>query len=171
MKRPVLLAVALLVMGLTAIAGWQMAATPPNRAADPVPRVRLAILPFDDPASELDDAFNRALAEAFSVALASADPANFAVIGPATTARMMAAGLSPAEIASRADADLLLSGGHSETDHSTVVRLGLADGEEVLSRGFEIDEAAPATAPVEVVEAIAEAIRSLREERRRTGAS
>ncbi len=162
-RRSVLVGIASIAMIAAMVAGWQFAGVPPQRPGDVEPRARLAILPFDDPASELDDAFNRTLAEAFAVALAGADPQTFVVIGPATTARMMAAGLTPEEVASRANAPLLLSGGHKETDHSTHVRLAIGAGdEELYARGFDIDESAPATAPPDLVEGIAAAIREWR---------
>ena len=149
-RRCVVLGVALLAMVAAAVTGWQFAGVPPQKPGDVSPRVRLAILPFDDPASELDDAFNRALAEAFAIALAGADPETFVVVGPATTARMLAAGLTPEQVASRADAALLLSGGHQETDHSTYVQLVAAAGnEQLFARDFDIDESAPAIAPPE----------------------
>lgn len=151
---------ALLALAAAAAAGWQLGATPPAQPGDVVLRPRLAILPFDDPDSELDDAFNRALAEAFVVALTAADRESLVVIGPTTTAQMMAAGMTPAEIAARAGAGFILSGGHRETDHTTFVELTSAtDGEQLLARRFELDESAPAVADRAVVEAIVAAIK------------
>jgi TolB-like protein len=161
-RRGVVIVGALAAMVAATIAGWQLAGVPPAGPTSSAPRTRLAILPFDDPSSTVDDPFNRALAEAFAVALANAAPESFVVVGPTTTARMMAAGLTTPQIAARADADLLLSGGHTETDHSTSVRLIMPDGEELLARDFAVDEAAPAAAPASVVEAIAAAIERLR---------
>lgn len=152
---------ALLALAAAAAAGWQLGATPPVRPGDVVPRPRLAILPFDDPDSELDDVFNRALAEAFVVALTTAARESLVVIGPATTAQMMAAGMTPVEVAARADAGFILSGGHRETDHSTFVQLVSApDGRQLFARRFELDEAAPAIADRAIVEAIVAAIKS-----------
>ncbi len=78
-----ILGLALMAMVAATVTGWQFAGVPRQPSVDTPPRARLAILPFDDPASELDDPFNRALAEAFAVALAGAAPETFVVIGPA----------------------------------------------------------------------------------------
>ena len=144
-----------------AVAGWVYAGLPPGEASD---RARLAVLPFSDPDSEEAADFNRALAGAFVVALTNADPDRVAVIGPATTGRMLLAGLTPAEIAANTDADFILLGGHREADHVTFVQVLAASGaEHVFARQFEIDESQPAHAPAEVVGAIVEAINTASE--------
>ena len=149
-----------LALAAAAAAGWQLGATSPPLPGDVVPRARLAILPFDDPGSELDDVFNRTLAEAFDVALTAADRESIFVIGPTTTAEMMAAGMTPAEVAARTGAGFLLSGGHRETDHSTFVELvSVPGGEQLFARRFELDESAPAVADPEVIDAIVAAIK------------
>lgn len=151
-----LLASAILAMVVAAVAGWQLAGRP---VPEPSQRQRVAILPFMDPGTGRNSSFNRALTAAFDRALRLADPEHLTVVGPDTTARMMGAGLSPAEVAQRAAADFLLMGGHRESDHATFIELWSASGEEsLLRRDFDLDESRPAHAPPELVEAIRMAI-------------
>ena len=155
------LAVVIVAMIAAAVGGWVLAGLPADGALN---RPRLAILPFHDPDSEEIADFNRALAAAFVVALTNADPENIAVVGPATTGRMLLAGLTPAEIAERTDADFILLGGHQESDHVTFVEILVAPGlEHVFAQRFDLDESRPAHAPPEVVAAITEAINGARE--------
>jgi hypothetical protein len=151
-----LFALVILGMVVAMVAGWQLAGRP---VPEPGDRQRVAVLPFMDPDTGENSSFNRALTAAFDRALKLADPEHLAVVGPDTTARMMGAGLSPAEVAQRADADFLLMGGHRESDHGTFVELWPAAGDEsLLRRDFELDETRPAHAPPELVEAIRLAI-------------
>ncbi len=150
------LAVVTVAMIAAAVAGWMLAGLPADGELN---RTRLAILPFHDPDSEEIADFNRALGAAFLVALINADPENIAVVGPATTGRMLLAGLTPAEIAERTDADFILLGGHQESDHVTFVEILVAPGlEHLFAQRFDLDESRPAHAPPEVVAAITEAI-------------
>ncbi len=155
------LAVVILTMIAASVAGWVLAGLPADGAPN---RARLAILPFNDPDSEEIADFNRALAAAFVLALTNADAENIAVIGPATTGRMLLAGLTPGEIAERTNADFILLGGHRESDHVTFVEVLVAPGlEHLFAQRFELDESRPAQAPPEVVAAITEAINEARE--------
>ena len=150
------LAVVTVAMIAAAVAGWMLAGLPADGALN---RARLAILPFHDPDSEEIADFNRALGAAFLVALINADPENIAVVGPATTGRMLLAGLTPAEIAARTEADFILLGGHQESDHMTFVEILVAPGlEHLFAQRFDLDESRPAHAPPEVIAAITEAI-------------
>ncbi len=150
------LAVVIVAMIAAAVAGWILADAPAGAALN---RARLAILPFHDPDSEEIADFNRALGAAFLVALINADPENIAVVGPTTTGRMLLAGLTPAEIAARTDADFILLGGHQESDHVTFVEILVAPGlEHLFAQRFDLDESRPAHAPPEVIAAITEAI-------------
>jgi len=150
------LAVVIVAMIAAAVAGWILADAPAGAALN---RARLAILPFHDPDSEEIADFNRALGAAFLVALINADRENIAVVGPATTGRMLLAGLTPAEIAERTDADFILLGGHQESDHVTFVEVLVAPGlEHLFAQRFDLDESRPAHAPPEVIAAITEAI-------------
>ena len=126
---------------------------------EPGQRQRVAVLPFMDPDTGENSSFNRALTAAFDHALTLSDSEHLAVVGPDTTARMMGAGLSPAEVAQRTAADFLLMGGHRESDHATFVELWSAAGDEsLLRRDFDLDETRPAHAPPELVETIRRAI-------------
>ncbi len=155
-KKYSLPALVILAMVVAAVAGWQLAGRP---VPEPGERQRVAVLPFMDPDTGENSSFNRALTAAFDRALKLADPEHLAVVGPDTTARMMAAGLSPVEVAQRAAADFFLMGGHRESDHATFVELWSAAGDEsLLRRDFELDESRPAHAPPELVEAIRMAI-------------
>ncbi len=151
-----LLALVILGMVVAMVAGWQLAGRP---VPEPAERQRVAVLPFVDPDTGENSSFNLALTAAFDRALKLADPEHLAVVGPDATARMMAAGLSPTEVAQRTDADFLLMGGHRESDHATFVELWTASGDEsLLRRDFELDETRPAQAPPELIEAIRSAI-------------
>jgi len=154
------LVVALLAMIVAAVGGWVCGGLPPD---EPLNRARLAILPFNDPNSvEIAD-FNRALTEAFVIALANADPENVAVVRPAATGRMRVAGLTPAEIAKRTNADFVLLGEHREADHVTFVEvLVVPQADHLFTRRFDLDESRPAYAPDDVVVAIAKAINDAR---------
>ena len=130
------LIVVFLAMIVAALGGWMLGSRPPDV---PLNRARLAILPFNDPESPEIADFNRALTEAFVIALTNADRENLAVIRPAATGRMLVAGLTPAEIAKRTQAGFVLVGVHREADHVTgcdcsAVNTGswLLSGESVL---------------------------------------
>jgi len=154
-----LLAFVVLAMVAATVTGWLYAGRPAPEPGERPARQRLAVLPFMDPDTGENSPFNRTLATAFDRALALADPEHLAVVGPDTTARMLAIGLSPTEVAQRADADFLLMGGHRESDHATFIELWPASGDEaLLRRDFEVDETRAAYAPVELVEAIRTAI-------------
>lgn len=154
-----LLALVILGMVVAMAAGWLLAGRPVPEPGERPERQRIAVLPFMDPATGENSSFNRALTAAFDRALKFADPEHLAVVGPDATARMMGAGLSPAEVAQRADAEFLLMGGHRESDHATFVELWPASGDEsLLRRDFELDESRPAHAPPELIEAIRSAI-------------
>lgn len=151
------LAAVIVAMIAATVGGWVFAGLPATVAPN---RARLAILPFNDPNSEEVADFNRALAAAFVVALTNADPDNIAVVGPATTGGMLFAGLTPAEIAARTDADFILVGGHQASDHVTFVEVLVAPGlEHLFARRFDLDESRPAQAPPDVVAAITKAIK------------
>ncbi len=149
------LALAVVAMVAATVAGWLYAGWPAPEPGERPERQRIAVLPFMDPDTGENSPFNRALTAAFDRALTLADAEHLAVVGPDTTARMMGAGLSPTEVAQRADAGYLLMGGHRESDHATFIELWPASGDEsLLRRDFELDESRPAHAPPELVEAI-----------------
>ena len=150
------LIVVFLAMIVAALGGWMLGSRPPDV---PLNRARLAILPFNDPESPEIADFNRALTEAFVIALTNADRKNLAVIRPAATGRMLVAGLTPAEIAKRTQADFVLLGVHREADHVTFVQvLVVPQADQLFAQRFDLDEKRPAYAPADVVEAIAKAI-------------
>lgn len=154
------LVVVLLVMIVAAVSGWVFGSLPPDM---PLSRARLVILPFNDPNSPEIADFNRALTEAFVIALTNADRENLAVIRPAATGRMLVAGLTPAEIAKRTQADFVLLGEHREADHVTFVEvLRVPQADHLFGQRFDLDESRPAYAPDDVVEAIAKAIDAAR---------
>ncbi len=154
------LVVVLLVMIVAAVSGWVFGSLPPDM---PLSRARLVILPFNDPNSPEIADFNRALTEAFVIALTNADRENLAVIRPAATGRMLVAGLTPAEIAKRTQADFVLLGEHREADHVTSVEvLRVPQADHLFGHRFDLDESRPAYAPDDVVEAIAKAIDAAR---------
>lgn len=154
------LVVVLLVMIVAAVSGWVFGSLPPDMALN---RARLVILPFNDPNSPEIADFNRALTEAFVIALTNADRENLAVIRPAATGRMLVAGLTPAEIAKRTQADFVLLGEHREADHVTFVEvLRVSQADHLFGHRFDLDESRPAYAPDDVVEAIAKAIDAAR---------
>ena len=154
------LIVVFLAMIVAALGGWMLGSRPPDV---PLNRARLAILPFNDPESPEIADFNRALTEAFVIALTNADRENLAVIRPAATGRMLVAGLTPAEIAERTQADFVLLGVHREADHVTFVEvLRVPQAEQLFAQRFDLDEKQPAYAPEDVVEAIAKAINAAR---------
>ena len=160
-----LLALALLLMAAATVAGWQFAGLPaatPDEEMHPAPRV--AVLPFVDPDTGDFSPFNRALGTAFERALTFAGGDRLVVVGTTTTTRMVAAGMSPADVATRADAAFLLVGGHSEDDHTTFVELWAAPGDRsLLRRDFDLDETRPAHAPPELIEAIVAAVHAASE--------
>ena len=154
------LIVVFLAMIVAALGGWMLGSRPPDV---PLNRARLAILPFNDPESPEIADFNRALTEAFVIALTNADRKNLAVIRPAATGRMLVAGLTPAEIAKRTQADFVLLGVHREADHVTFVQvLVVPQADQLFAQRFDLDEKRPAYAPADVVEAIAKAINTAR---------
>ena len=154
------LIVVFLAMIVAALGGWMLGSRPPDV---PLNRARLAILPFNDPESPEIADFNRALTEAFVIALTNADRKNLAVIRPAATGRMLVAGLTPAEIAKRTQADFVLLGVHREADHVTFVQvLVVPQADQLFAQRFDLDEKRPAYAPADVVEAIAKAINAAR---------
>ena len=152
--------VVFLAMIVAALGGWMLGSRPPDV---PLNRARLAILPFNDPESPEIADFNRALTEAFVIALTNADRENLAVIRPAATGRMLVAGLTRAEIAERTQADFVLLGVHREADHVTFVQvLVVPQADQLFAQRFDLDEKRPAYAPADVVEAIAKAINAAR---------
>ena len=154
------LIVVFLAMIVAALGGWMLGSRPPDV---PLNRARLAILPFNDPESPEIADFNRALTEAFVIALTNADRKNLAVIRPAATGRMLVAGLTRAEIAERTQADFVLLGVHREADHVTFVQvLVVPQADQLFAQRFDLDEKRPAYAPADVVEAIAKAINAAR---------
>jgi TolB-like protein len=147
-------------MIVAAVSGWVFGSLPPDMALN---RARLVILPFNDLNSPEIADFNRALTEAFVIALTNADRENLAVIRPAATGRMLVAGLTPAEIAKRTQADFVLLGEHREADHVTFVEvLRAPQADHLFGHRFDLDESRPAYAPDDVVEAIAKAIDAAR---------
>jgi len=163
-----LLALALALLGMVAavVAGWQFAGPrAPAAAEDGHELARVTVLPFVDPDTGDFTEFNRALSAAFGRALSFVDPENLAAVGTDTTARMVATGMSPTDIARRTNAGFLLVGGHNEADHTSFIEVWAAAGDEsLLRRDFELDETRPAHAPPELVESIAAVIRQATEQ-------
>jgi len=115
---------------------------------------RLAVVPFIDPASDTNAAFNRDLTEAFVTALANAAPGDIVIVGPSTTAAYFIEGSSLPDIAAAVNADFVLHGGHRSSADIFFVEVVLPDGEHLFAQRMALELSAPAEAPPDVVAAM-----------------
>ena len=174
--RPYLLVFALLAMGTAAVMGWQLGGAPGNAGeggteqsgiadqagaapgeAAPAP-ARLAVVPFVDPVSDANAAFNRDLTEAFVAALVNAMPDDIVVIGPSTTAQYFTDGSSLPDVAAAVNADFVLHGGHRSSADTFFVEVVLPDGEHLFAQRMNLDLSKAVAVPLEVVVAMTASI-------------
>ena len=120
--------------------------------------MRLAVVPFVDPASDANATFNRDLTEAFVAALVNAAPDDIVVIGPSTTAQHFTEGSSLPDVAAAVNADFVLHGGHRSSADIFFVEVVLADGAHLYAQRMDLDLGAPARAPPEVITAMLKAL-------------
>jgi DNA-binding winged helix-turn-helix (wHTH) protein/TolB-like protein len=140
--RPILFGAAVLV--ITAAVAW--AGLRSDAFAPPVggEEVRIAVLPLDDSAGRPSE-LSRSLEESLVLELMAAGGGAFTVIGPLTTVPLSAAGTTPAEIATRLDADYLVSGDVQRGDSTVFLQVvRSSDGAHVLARRSDLRAQAPA---------------------------
>ncbi len=157
----------LLLAAITGFVLWGDPSAGAGGSAQPAPGAagsgpaRLAVVPFVDPASDANAAFNRDLTEAFITALVSAAPGELVVIGPSTTAPHFTDGSALAQVAAAVNADFVLHGGHRSSADIFFVEVVLPDGEHLFAQRMALDLESPAAAPADVVQAMVASILSV----------